>query len=91
LKEKKKKQDDSLCTTNLFKGGAEKQISTRTIHATASSAEMQQKKLIRDKHPYCTYPNCNRLKLKKKKKTIMRHVSTASLQVKSKEKKGEHH
>jgi hypothetical protein len=46
----KKKQDDSLCTTSLFKGGAEKQISTRTIHATAPLAEVQQKKLKRDKH-----------------------------------------
>jgi hypothetical protein len=46
------------------------------------------KKIERDKHSWCTYPNCNRLKLKKK--TIMCHVPVASLQVKSKEKKGEH-
>jgi hypothetical protein len=31
-----------LCTTSLFKGGAEKQISIRTIHATAPSADVQQ-------------------------------------------------
>jgi hypothetical protein len=40
----KKKQDDYLCTASLFKGGAEKQISTTTIQKTAPSAQVQQKK-----------------------------------------------
>jgi hypothetical protein len=91
LKEKKKKQDDSLCTTNLFKGGAEKQISTRTIHATAPSAEVHQKKIEKGQALLMHLSKLQSFEAEKKKKTIMRHVSTASLQVKSKEKKGEHH
>jgi hypothetical protein len=82
--------DDSLCTTNLFKGGAEKQISTRTIHATAPSVEVQQNKIKKGQALLMHISELRLFEAEKKRKTIMHHVPVASLQVKSKERKGEH-